>query len=152
MYLLDNTSKGYSTSLSLRGSKTFNFGLNLSASYTFTRSKSVNNGSSSVAQSNYNYNYTYQNPNDPELGFSAYNIPHQIKVAATYHKSYGRNDRWTTSLGAVYIGTSGAAWSIYYYGDLNGDSSNGNDLMFIPTDAQIDQMTFKPHKNYTPAE
>jgi hypothetical protein len=152
IYKLTNTDKGYSYNLMVQAAKHFGFGLDLNASYTFTQSKSVFNGGSSVAQSNFAYNYTNTNPNDPELGFSAYNIPHQIKVAATYHKSYGRNDRWTTSLGAVYIGTSGAAWSIYYYGDLNGDSSNGNDLMFIPTDAQIDQMTFKPHKNYTPAE
>ena len=143
IYKLTNTDKGYSYNLMVQAAKHFGFGLDLNASYTFTQSKSVFNGGSSVAQSNFAYNYTNTNPNDPELGFSAYNIPHQIKVAATYHKSYGRNDRWTTSLGAVYIGTSGAAWSIYYYGDLNGDSSNGNDLMFIPTDAQIDQMTFK---------
>ncbi len=143
IYKLTNTNKGYSYNLMVQAAKHFNFGLDLNASYTFSQSKSVFNGGSSVAQSNFAYNYHHTNANDPELGFSAYNIPHQVKVAATYHKSYGRNDRWTTTLGAVYIGTSGAAWSIYYYGDLNGDSSNGNDLMFIPTDAQIDQMVFR---------
>ena len=30
------------------------------------------------------------------------------------------------------------------YGDFNGDGARGNDLMFIPTDAQIDQMRFAP--------
>ena len=33
-------------------------------------------------------------------------------------------------------------YNVTYYGDLNGDGSNGNDLIFIPTDAQIDQMQF----------
>lgn len=140
IYMLGNTNKGYSYSLMASARKSFAFGLDLNASYTFTRSYAVFNGGSSVAQSNFAYNYTRENPNDPEFGLSAYNIPHQIKAAATYHVNYGRNDRWTTSLAAVYVGTSGAAYSVYYNGDLNGDSSNGNDLLFIPTDAQVDAM------------
>ena len=82
-----------------------------------------------------------------------------IRIVLSYffghfrHANYGHNDRWTTTLGAVYVGTSGAAYSIYYYGDLNGDGSNANDLIWIPTDAQIDAMTFTPgtgsNKDYT---
>jgi hypothetical protein len=146
-YLLDNTNKGYSNSLSLKGSKKFGFGLGLSASYTFTRSKSVNSASSSVAESNYRFNYTYQNPNDPELGFSAYNIPHRITAAVTYSKSYA--EHWTSTVSLIYTGTSGQAYSVYYSGDLNGDNQNGNDLMFIPTDEQIDKMPFLSTEKYT---
>lgn len=154
IYNLTNTNKGYGYNLMVQAVKNFAFGLDLGASYTYTHSKSVFNGTSSVAQSNFNYNYHHSDVNDPELSFSAYNIPHQVKVTASYHANYGHNDRWTTTVGAVYVGTSGAAYSIYYYGDLNGDGSNGNDLIFIPTDAQIDGMTFKPgtgsNASYTP--
>jgi len=149
IYMLTNTNKGYTLNLMLQAQKSFAFGLDLNASYTYTQSKSVFNGTSSVAQSNFAYNYHHTNPNDPELGNSAFSIPHQIKLSASYHKSYGRGNRWTTSAGAIYVGTSGAAYSAYYYGDLNGDSSNGNDLMFIPTDAQVDLMTFKATSKYT---
>ncbi len=147
VYMLDNTSKGYSYNLSLSAVKHFDFGLDVAASYTYSQSKSVNCGTSSVAQSNYNYNYTYQNPNDPELGFTAFNVPHQVKVSAFYHKDYAKN--WNTTVGLIYTGSSGSPYSIYYYGDLNGDGSNGNDLLFIPTDAQIDQMQFKANSKYT---
>ena len=147
VYMLDNTSKGYSYNLSLSAVKRFDFGLDLAASYTYSRSKSVNCGTSSVAQSNYNYNYTYQNPNSPELGFTAFNVPHQIKASAFYHKDYA--EHWNTTVGLIYTGTSGSPYSLYYYGDLNQDGSNGNDLMFIPTDEQIDKMQFKANKNYT---
>ena len=150
VYMLDNTSKGYSYNLSLSAVKRFDFGLDLAASYTYSRSKSVNCGTSSVAQSNYNYNYTYQNPNSPELGFTAFNVPHQIKASAFYHKDYA--EHWNTTVGLIYTGTSGSPYSLYYYGDLNQDGSNGNDLMFIPTDEQIDKMKFKAHKNYTAEE
>lgn len=150
VYMLDNTSRGYSYNLSLSAVKRFDFGLDLAASYTYSRSKSVNCGTSSVAQSNYNYNYTYQNPNSPELGFTAFNVPHQIKASAFYHKDYA--EHWNTTVGLIYTGTSGSPYSLYYYGDLNQDGSNGNDLMFIPTDEQIDKMQFKAHKNYTAEE
>ena len=150
VYMLDNTSKGYSYNLSLSAVKRFDFGLDLAASYTYSRSKSVNCGTSSVAQSNYNYNYTYQNPNSPELGFTAFNVPHQIKASAFYHKDYA--EHWNTTVGLIYTGTSGSPYSLYYYGDLNQDGSNGNDLMFIPTDEQIDKMQFKADKNYTADE
>lgn len=143
IYLLDNTSKGYTYNLSLQAVKKFDFGLDLMASYTYTQSKSVNCGTSSVAQSNFNYNYTHENPNNPELGYSAFNIPHQIKASVFYHKDYAKC--WNTTVGLIYTGTSGSPYSIYYYGDLNGDGSNGNDLMFIPTDAQLDKMSFKDY-------
>lgn len=149
IYALYNTNEGYTYNLSLKAEKHFNFGLDLMASYTFTKSKSVNSGSSSVAQSNWNYNYTYRNSNDPELGNSAYNIPHRIKASAFYHVSYGFNKAFTTTVGLIYQGQSGAPYSIYYYGDVNDDSSNGNDLMFIPTDEQIDQMKFTATKDYS---
>ena len=149
IYMLTNTNKGYNYNLMASAKKSFAFGLDVNASYTYTRALSTFNGTSSVAQSNWAYNYTHADSNDPELANSAFNLPHSIKVAVNYHKSYGRNNRWTTTAGAVYIGQSGAAYSIYYYGDLNGDSSNGNDLMWIPTDAQIDQMTFKSTYNAT---
>jgi hypothetical protein len=150
MYLLDNTNKGYSNSLSLKGSRKFACGLGLSASYTFTRSKSVNSATSSVAQSNYNYNYTYTNPNDPELGFSAYNIPHRITAAISYSKSYA--EHWTSTVSLIYTGVSGDPYSIYYNGDLNGDGANGNDLMYIPTDEEIDKMKFLSTEKYSEEE
>ncbi|MDR1623608.1 MAG: TonB-dependent receptor [Tannerellaceae bacterium] len=148
IYALSNTNKGYSYNLSLKGEKKFDIGLDLMASYTYTRSKSVNSGTSSVAQSNWAYNYTRGNPNDPEVGFSAFNFPHRINASVFYHKSYAK--AWTTVAGLIYTGSSGAPYSIYYAGrDLNGDSANGNDLIFIPTDAQIDQMQFGATSDYT---
>lgn len=149
IYGLYNTSKGYTYNFSIKGEKSFDFGLDLMASYSYTKSKSVNNGTSSVAGSNWGYNYTYKNSNEPELGNSAFNVPHRIKASVFYHFSYGRQKAWQTTVGLIYQAQSGTPYSLYYYGDINGDSSNGNDLMFIPTDAQIDQMVFKENKNYS---
>jgi len=149
IYELTNTNKGYSYNLTAQARKSFNFGLDVNASYTYSKSMSVFNGNSSVAQSNFAKNPTHGDANDPELSNSAFNIPHQIKVAVSYHKSYGASDRWTSTASAIYIGSSGATYSLVYYGDLNGDSSNSNDLLFIPTDEQIDKMQFKATTQYS---
>lgn len=143
VYGLYNTSKGYTANLSLKAEKKFDFGLDLMASYTYTKSKSVNNGGSSVAESNWRYNYTHLNSNDPELGNSAYNVPHRVQASVFYHAKYGKNDAWLTTVGLIYQGRSGSPYTLYYYGDVNEDGANGNDLFFIPTDAQIDKMKFE---------
>ena len=145
---LDNVSKGYSYSASVKAEKHFNFGLDLMASYTYGLSKTVNNGSSSVAASNFQYNYTHSDPNKPELARSNFNIPHQVMVSAYQHINWNTNPGRTfdnkTTIGLIYTGNSGAPYSIYTYGDMNGDGVN-NDLMFIPTDAQIDQLLAAGH-------
>ena len=116
------------------------------ASYTYGKSKTINNGSSSVAASNWQYNYTHGNPNKPELANSNFNIPHQVMVSAYQHINWNKNPGRTidnkTTIGLIYTGNSGSPYSIYVNGDLNGDGGY-NDLMYIPTDAEVDAMLNK---------
>ena len=146
IYGIYNTSKGYTYNLSLKGEKHLR-NLDLSASYTFTRSRAVSSVTSSTAHSNWRNNHTYGDPNDPKLANSGFNVPHTIKASAFYHFSLGRNELFTTTLGLIYEGHSGAPYSIYNYGDMNGDGYNGNDLFYIPTDEQLDAMPFIDHKD-----
>ena len=145
---LDNVSKGYSYNVAVKAEKSFDFGLDLMASYTYGKSKTVNNGSSSVAASNFQYNYTHKNPNAPELETSNFDVPHQVMVSAYQHINWNRNPGRTfdnkTTIGLIYTGNSGAPYSIYANGDMNGDGVS-NDLMYIPTDDQIDQMLAAGH-------
>jgi outer membrane receptor protein involved in Fe transport len=149
IYALSNTAKGYSYNLSLKAQKKFEFGLDLMASYTFTKSKTANNGTSSVAESNWQYNYTYGNPNKAELANSTFNVPHMIRVAAYYTKKWRANR--STVIGLIYTGSSGTPYSVFYNGDANNDEAK-NDMMFIPTDAQIDKMPFTATDTYSEAQ
>lgn len=149
IYVLNNTSKGYTYNLSLKAEKHFDFGLDLAASYTYTQSKSVSSVTSSVAQSNWRNTHTYRFSNAPELGNSAFNLPHIIKASAFYNFKIGRSDMFTTTIGLIYQGQSGSPYSLVYSGDVNGDGGTSNDLFFIPTDEQIDQMPFKATSDYT---
>jgi hypothetical protein len=151
IYALSNSNEGYTYNFSLKGEKSFDFGLDLMASYTYTQSKTCNSGSSSVAASNWNYNYTMWNSNDPELGYSAYNVPNAITASAYYHHNWNKRSRTqsnVTTVGLIYQGTSGTPYSLYYYGDLNGDGTS-NDLMYIPTTEELAQMQFKATSAYT---
>ena len=139
--LLDNTSKGYTYNLSAKLEKSFKFGLDAMVAYTFGQSKSVNSGGSSVAWSNYQYNETTGRSNDPELSYSDYNIPHRVVASLTYGKEYAKH--FKTSVSLIYQGQTGSPFNVCYYGDVNTDGGTGNDLIFIPTDAQIDAMDFK---------
>lgn len=146
IYALSNTSKGYTYNLSLTGEKRFDFGLDLLASYTYMKSKTQNNGTSSIAQSNWQYNYTFGNPNEAELANSSFNIPHSLRASVFYTRKW--NTAHATTLGLIYNGHSGISYSIFYNGDLNGDTGY-NDLIYIPTDAEVDQMNFTPTSDYT---
>ena len=156
VYVLENVSKGYSYNVSIKAEKSFDFGLDLMASYTYGKSKTINNGSSSVAASNWQYNYTHGNPNEPELALSNFNVPHQVMVSAYEHIKWNTNPGRTidnqTTIGLIYTGNSGSPFSVYVNGDLNGDGGY-NDLMYIPTDAEIDAMLaaglFKATSAYT---
>ena len=96
--------------------------------------------------------HTYQDSSRPEMGNSAFNIPHVVKASAFYNVDYGRGKRFRTTIGLLYEGRSGSPYSLIYYNDLNGDNGRGNDLMFIPTDAQADQMVFVANSQYSAEE
>lgn len=146
IYALSNTSRGYTYNLSLTGKKSFDFGLDIMASYTYMKSKAHNNGTSSVAQSNWQYNYTFGNPNSDELANSSFNIPHSIRASAFYTKKWKANQ--VTTVGLIYNGSSGISYCVCYNGDLNGDTGY-NDLIYIPTDTEADQMNFAATSSYT---
>ena len=95
------------------------------------------------------YLHTYRDSNNPELANSAFNRPHTVKASAFYHINYGPKKLFTTTIGIIYEGSSGSPYSLDYSGDVNGDEGPGNDLFFIPTDAQIDQMRFEGNASFS---
>lgn len=146
IYLLGNTHRGYTCSFSLTAQRSFDFGLDITASYTWLRSVSANNGTTAVAASNWQANYTASDPNIAETGYSPFHIPHSVHAAVFYTKNWNANH--TTTIGLTYAGSSGIPYSVCYNGDLNGDGAY-NDLLYIPTDAQVDRMRFTATADYT---
>lgn len=142
---LKNTNKGYTYAISGLLEKHFNFGLDLSGSYTFGHAKSVNDGTSSVAYSNWKYNYSIDTNSDGELGFSKFDIPHRIMLQASYTTPRYLNGWMATTISVIYNAFSGSRYSLTMNegkNDYNGDGWNGNNLLYIPTESELQKMNF----------
>ena len=141
VYYLDNTSHGYSYSLSGSLSKTFPFGLSVSTSYIFGHSYSVCDVPSTSSSTNWTRTYALD-LNDQPLALSIYDVPHKLTVAAAYNKRYAK--LFEVSASVVYQMTSGQRYSVCFGEsvDFNGDGAYGSTLMYIPTEEEMERMRF----------
>ena len=133
MNVLDNTSKGMSFAITPMIQRTFANGWEASLAYTYTFAQDVAIGSSDQAGSGWTTNQITGNPNNPELGYSNYSIPHRIVGSASYKFDY-LNKKMATTVGIFYAGTSQDRFVYRYGGDINGDNAS-NDIIYIPKDA-----------------
>ncbi|WP_075558794.1 TonB-dependent receptor [Parabacteroides timonensis] len=138
MYL-KNTSDGYTYNLSAKLEKNFDFGLSAMVAYTYGQAKSLTDGNSSQAYSGWKYNPTYYGDINPELTWSSFDVRNRIIASVSYRKEYAKHFATTVSL--FYNGQTGGRYSLLDYSDINHDGYN-NDLLYVPTDAEFDKMTF----------
>ncbi|MGH7694850.1 MAG: TonB-dependent receptor, partial [Gemmatimonadaceae bacterium] len=147
IYVIDNTDEGYSFNLTgqLRGSLgPFESMLG----YSYTQAKN-NLKSTEIASVLWQNQPVQGDPNNPELSWSEFGQQHRIIGSSMYNKVWSPNLR--TQLGLVFElsqgnrfgGAGGNRYSFIYSGDVNGDGSGGNDLIFIPRDqGQINLETY----------
>ena len=141
VYYLDNTSRGYSYSLSGSVTKSFEWGLSATASYIFGHSYAVCDVPSTSSSSNWSRTYA-TDLNNPELTYSAYDVPHKLSLAVNYSKRYA--PLFDISASLVYQMTSGQRYSLCFGEsvDFNGDGAFGSTLMYIPIEAEMQDMLF----------
>ncbi|MFB6454830.1 TonB-dependent receptor domain-containing protein [Chitinophaga sp. Hz27] len=143
--VMDNTSKGYSTSLTAQLTKSFSNGLYGSVAYTFTKAEDVTGNPGNQATSVYQSNITRNGANSIELANSQYAVPHRVVANVSYRKEYAKHFASTLSL--FYEGQASGRYSFIYNGDLNGDGLSSNDLMFIY--AKGSDINFVPYTSGT---
>ncbi len=156
IYLLTNTSQGYSDAFSAQISKRYANGFYGSLAYTYTIAKDVNANLGSTAASTYSGNPNVGTSNEVELGNSTFFTPHRIVANAAYTINYLKHG--ATTFGLFYQGSYGGVMSYTVNGDLNGDSNNATDLMYIPRN--VNDITFSQYTQtvngvtytYTPAQ
>ena len=128
--VLENTNKGYATSLTAQLSKSYNNGFYGSVAYTFSAAKDVTANPGSQALSVWNSNPNFATSNFQEMGNSAFAIPHRVIANLSYRKEYFKHLGTTVSL--FFEGSNQGLISYVYNGDINGDGNNSTDLMYIP--------------------
>src|SRR5688572_2437610 len=134
---LSNTNEGYQYSLTAQIQKQFSKDFFATAAYTYGQARDLYSGTSSTAVSTWEFNPHISGPNNLTLSYSNFDIRNRVLASVSYRKEYIGHLATTISL--FYNGQNGPAFSYSYYGgDVNGDggqnSSNSNDLVYIPRD------------------
>ncbi len=99
-------------------------------SYTHGGAFDQNAVTSSQAISQWRYNPVPGNPNDPPVAVSDFSVPDRIVASISETINYANG--FGTTLSLFYSGQSGPPFSYIYYGDVNGDGQNQNDLIYVP--------------------
>ncbi len=137
VYVLDNTDKGYNMNFTAQLRKFFDFGLNATFAYNFIEAKNVMK-STEIASVLWQGNPTTGDPNKPELSDSEFGQKHRFITALNYRKEWDENFATTIGVfmelgqGNRFVYSGGNRYSFIYAGDVNGDGSAGNDLIYIP--------------------
>lgn len=143
-YVFTNTDVGGSTNLTLQLQRSWGSGFNASLGYNYLNATDASSIEAEISSDAYDRNPAYGNVNQAVEGPSLYGNKHRI--VGTFNKKfiYGGKEgsRFATSIGIFFQYAKGGRFSYTYTGDINNDGSGNNDLMYIPTDAQIDQMQF----------
>ena len=148
----------YSVTATLK--KDFHSGLSLMAAYTRSDSKSLQEGYGDQVSSLFSGgNYSVNGSNVPELGHSAFVTPNRVIANVSYRIQEGKH--LATTIGMFYEGFNHCYVGSYsytrysytfgvrsgnYVNDVSGVGGSQN-LMYIPTDADLAKMTFKDEEN-----
>lgn len=139
IYVIDNTDEGYSFNIS--GVLRKQFGASASGGLGYSHTRARNNLKSTEIASVLWQNQPVQgDPNNPELSYSEFGQRHRFVGDAQYTKHW--SNTMSTRIGVFvevaegnrFAGAGGNRYSFIYAGDVNGDGTGGNDLIYIPND------------------
>jgi|CXWL01.1.fsa_nt_gi hypothetical protein len=141
-YVFTNTKEGYQFNLSLQAQQTFKKGLFAMAAYNFGVAKDASSISAEISSDAFDRNPILNNANKAINSNSLYGNKHRFIIAAS--KKYDYCKKWATTVSLFSSWTSGNRFAYVYGGDINNDGTSSNDLLYVPTNAEIDNMTFTP--------
>jgi hypothetical protein len=128
----------------LQAQQTFRKGLFLMAAYNFGIAKDGSSISAEISSDAFDRNPILNNANQAILSNSLYGNKHRFYIALSKKYEYGDDNKWGTTISVFSSWTSGNRFAYVYGGDINNDGTASNDLLYVPTDAEIDVMTFTP--------
>ena len=135
-YVFSNSDKGRIWNAVLKGQKTWDNGLYASLAYSYLNSKDVNSIEAEITGDAFVANAISGNANDDVLSYSRYGDTHRfIGVISKVFKT-------GTTISTFFEYAQGGRFNYIYGGDINGDGSSINDLLYIPTASEVNQMNF----------
>jgi hypothetical protein len=141
-YVFTNSDKGRIWNASIKAQKNFTNGLYVMGAYSYLNAKDVNSIEAEITGDAFDFNPTLGNANEDVLGFSKYGDTHRFIGVLSKNFEYGQG-KWNTTISTFFEYGQGARYNYTYAGNINGDSSfQNNDLLYIPTSAEVGQMQF----------
>src|SRR5260221_1592477 len=110
--------------------------------YNYLISKDGSSVSAEISSDAFDRNPVVGNANKAVLSNSLYGNTHRFLAAGLKRFSYGKDKAWGTTISFFASWTSGNRFSYTYNGDINNDGSTLNDLLYVPTDAEVNNMSF----------
>ncbi len=142
-YAFTNTSAGYQFNFSMQAQQNFRNGMFLMAAYNYLVAKDASSISAEISSDAFDRNPILNNSNAAINSTSLYGNTHRFFIAGFKKYTYAK-DRLATTVSLFSTWTSGARFAYIYGGDINNDGTATNDLLYVPTDTEIDAMTFTP--------
>ncbi|MBP4137924.1 TonB-dependent receptor [Flavobacterium geliluteum] len=140
-YVMTNSDKGSAFNASVKVQKSFDNGLYASLAYNYMKSQDVNSIEAEITGDAFAFNPALGNVNNAVLSNSKYGDNHRFIGVASKKWKYGK-DKWATTVSTFFEYAQGGRFNYTYGGDINNDGSAVNDLIYVPTTAEIGQMTF----------
>ncbi|MEL7162788.1 MAG: TonB-dependent receptor, partial [Bacteroidota bacterium] len=141
-YVFTNTDVGRSINLSLEVKKNWSNGLYASLGYNFLDAREASSIEAEISSDAYERNPAFGNVNLATLAPSLYGNRHRFVGSAARTFQYGSSDQWETSVALFFQYAQGGRFSYTYNGDINRDGSGLNDLIYIPTEAEMSNLAF----------
>jgi len=142
-YAFTNTDIGKSSNFTLQAQHTFKKGLYLRGSYNYLVAKDASSISAEISGDAFDRNPVLGNANIAVESPSLYGNTHRFVLAGFKRFEYGKG-KYATAVSFFANWTSGNRFSYVYGGDVNNDNSAFNDLLYVPTEAEVDNMIFIP--------
>ena len=141
-YVFTNSNKGRTFNATIKAQKSFLNGLYVMGAYNYLNSKDVNSIEAEITGDAFAFNPSLGNVNNANLAYSKYGDTHRIIGVASKSWNYGADDKWGTTISTFFEYAQGGRFNYTYAGDINGDGSNLNDLIYVPTSSEISSMQF----------
>jgi hypothetical protein len=133
--LITNGKKGFYFSMTAKVEKPFSKGFYASVAYTKSLAGNMHDGGGDQPQSAWQGTATINGANTSPLGYTDYVLPDRVVALVSYRKEYLKHLATTVSL--IYNGAIWGRFSYVYGGDFSRDGVSGNDLIYIPSVAEV---------------
>ena len=140
-YVFTNTDKGRVYNATFKIEKYFNNGIFANIAYNYLNAKDVNSIEAEITGDAFQFNPVVGNANADVLSYSKYGDTNRIiGVISKNFNLFGEGN--PTTISTFYEYAQGGRFNYTYGGDLNGDGSTVNDLLYVPTESELVSMNF----------